>query len=179
MAGQSWVALVPPGFWTVDGTALNTSTTLTKISPAPDCVVPVNGMNVGSRLRVTAAGRFSTFTSGTLNLGLYWGDVAGPALGTTGALVMPVSQTNLTWRLEAIIDFRTNGTAGTAMTTGQAILGLTTLTASSFLIPGSAPATVSIDTTVAKILALGATWSVSSASNSIQCHEWMVESLAA
>lgn len=176
MPTQSWVSLAPPTFWTADGTALANSTTLTSISPAPDVVIPANYLQIGSRIRVTGTGRFGTTATPTLTLGVYYGGAAGVALATTGALTTPAGAVNMTWYLQAIIDVRTNGTTGTAMCTGL-VAGLTSATAVN-LIPATAPATATIDTTAAKALVLGATWGTANASNTITCHSWMVETLA-
>lgn len=169
---QALDAYLHPG----DGTALATSTTLTKISPAPDYVLPSGLLIPGSVLRLTAAGRFSTTGTPTLLLGFYYGDVSGVALATTGALTTASGAANLTWRFEALMVVRSIGAAGTAMTIGEAggITGATTKN----LAPASAPAVATINTTIANILSVGAQWGTSSASNSITCHQFLVESVA-
>lgn len=176
MPGQAWVAPVPPYFWTVDGAAYANATAVTSISPLPDSVLPANFLNVGSRLRVTAAGRFSTTGTPTLILGLYYGLVTGVALGVSAAITTSSGASNLTWRAEWTVDVRTNGASGTAMTTGM-VFGVSGATAVN-TIPASAPAVATIDTTVSKALEIGATWGTASASNTITCHSYLVESLA-
>jgi hypothetical protein len=177
MPSQSWVALVP-SLPAADGTALANSVTLTAISPLPDVTIPANFLAVGSRIRISATGRYSTTATPTLNLGIYYGGVGGVAAGVTGAITMPSTVTNLTWALEAYITIRTAGSAGTGMCTGKVQYGNAATTALAIMLPSSAPATFVADTTTAKTLVLGATWGTASASNTITVHDWLVESLA-
>jgi hypothetical protein len=176
MPAQSWVALTPPVFWTADGTAYTASTTLTSITPTPDVVLPANFLQVGSRLRITAAGRLSTTSTPTLQFGLYYGGVGGVSLAAISATAT-VAATNVTFRAQFVMDVRTIGTAGTAMVTGQLEGLVYSATVPTTMIPVSAPATATIDTTAAKALVLGATWGTNNAS-SLQIHSWLVESLA-
>ena len=177
MPSQSWVALTP-SLPFADGAALSNSVTLTAISPAPDVTIPANFLFAGSRLRITASGRYSTTVTPTLNWGLYYGGVGGVAAGVTGAITMPSTVTNLTWRLNATLTVRTAGTSGTGIVTGEVTYGSSATASLPVMIPSSAPATFVCDTTTAKTLVLGATWGTASASNTIQVHDWLVESLA-
>jgi len=158
-----------------DGTALANSTTLTDISPAPNIVVPANFLTAGVALRVTARGRVSTTATPTLNLGVYVGAVAGAALGATGAITTTSGVTNVPWSLETLTIIRTDGATGTAFTQGF-VSGISgTVGVSTVPIPASAPATVTWDTTAAKALTVGATWGTANASNTITCHQFIVE----
>jgi hypothetical protein len=159
---------------TADGTALATSTTLTDISPAPPIVIPANLLQIGSTIRVRAAGRFSTTATPTLLLGLYYGGVAGVAICATSAVTTPSGVTNQTWEFEAEFDVRTIGSAGSALGVGKAI---NISTVATNMAPATAPAAATIDTTSAKALTIGAQWGTSSASNTITCHRYRVELL--
>jgi hypothetical protein len=173
MARTLYVAPIPPQNVTA-GTALANSTTLTDISPAPQILVPANMLDVGQVIRLTAFGVFSTTATPTLLTGFYWGGVAGTALGATGAITTGTA-TNWLWRTEYEGRVRTTGTGGTIMGSGQMFLG-TSLTAMSVsALPGTALAAVTIDTTTAKALTVGAQWSAASASNTITCHHFSVE----
>lgn len=160
---------------TTDGAALASSTTLTEISAVADLVLGANELLVGSVLRVTAAGRYSTTGTPTLLLGLYYGGVAGVALAASAAITTPSGVTNLTWRLEALITVRSIGSSGTAMAIGE-VKGISSATGVN-LLPASAPAVATIDTTAAKALVLGAQWGANSASDTITCHQFLVESV--
>lgn len=175
MASQYWESVLTAPAHIADGAALANSTTLTDINPTPNLTLPANYLTPGSVLKLTASGRFSTTGTPTLLLGAYYGAVAGTALATTGALTTASGVTNLTWRFEAYISVRTVGSSGTAITTGWAA-GITAATAVA-LVPASAPATATIDTTGAKAITLGAQWGTASASNTITCHQFLIESL--
>jgi hypothetical protein len=161
-----------------DGTAYASSTTLTAVSPTPDVTIPANFLTVGSRLRVTARGRYSTTATPTLILGLYYGGVGGVAAGVSSAITMPSGVTNMSWEFEAMIDIRTAGSAGTGFVQGHWIYSSAATTTLSVLVPGSVPATFVADTTTAKALVLGATWGTNSASNTLTVHQWLVESVS-
>lgn len=176
MPMQTWEAVISPDY-NADGTALANSTTLTDISPTPNLVLPANFLREVAHLRIWASGRVSTTATPALTLGVYYGAVAGTALATTGAITTTSGVTNVTWILEAMIDIRTDGASGTAFTTGK-VNGISgTVGVSIVPMPASAPSAVTIDTTAAKALTIGATWGAASASNTITCHQYIVEAM--
>jgi hypothetical protein len=122
-------------------------------------------------------GTFSNTSTPTLILGFYYGGVAGVALGATGATTTTTGATNWPWRLEMTCVVRSVGSSGTIMCQGTVDLA-TSLTAVTHIpIPATALATVSIDTTTAKAITCGATWGTNSASNTLMCHQMIVEAL--
>lgn len=157
------------------GSAYNTSVTLTDVSPAPQIILPANQLDNGMVLRLTAFGVFSNTATPTLLMGFYYGGVAGTALAASGATTTTTGATNWPFRLEYEGRVRSTGTAGTIM--GQGFLDLaTSLTAVSRIpIPATALATVTIDTTTAKSLTVGAQWGTSSASNTLTVHHFSAE----
>lgn len=177
MPAQFWSALLTSPDYIADGTAYASSVTLTDVSPTPNIILPANYLYPGQVLRVTASGRVSTTGTPTLNLGLYYGAVAGTALGTTGAITTTSGVTNVTWNFEARVVIRTIGATGTAFTTGWASGISGTVGVSTVPVPAATAAAVTIDTTSAKALTLGATWGTNSASNTLTCHTFLVEAL--
>lgn len=174
MPVQFWSAMINSPADIADGTALANSTTLTDISPAKSLVIPAQYLYPGQVFQVVANGRVSTTATPTLNLGIYYGAVAGTALGTTGAITTTSGVTNVPWRLEAWVKIKTKGATGTALTIGE-VGGISgTAGVSVVPIPASAPADVTIDTTAAKDLTVGATWGTASASNTITCHQFFI-----
>lgn len=163
-----------------DGTALNTSTSRTSITPAhARYTTPTAGFwYVGKVLRLKAMGRISTFTSGTLILSFGVGSVDAFA---SQALTMVASQTNQTWYLDLLMTVRAVGAGGSATANLMGIGSLNAgaaITAASTQLPATAPAVgSSFDPGAASVLDLFATWSVSSASNSIQLHQYTLEAL--
>lgn len=178
MPYMAWESLLNTPQATAAGTALATSTTLTDISPTPNWPLPANFLQAGSALRFTAFGVFSTTATPTLLLGFYYGGVAGTALATTGAVTTASAVTNVPWRMYAEATVWTTGTTGTISVQGEAKLGATVATWNTQIpIPVTALATVTIDTTAAKALTVGAQWGTSSASNTITCRGFYVESM--
>jgi hypothetical protein len=174
MARTLYVAPVPPLNATA-GAAYASSVTLTDVSPAPQVILPANLLDVGQILRLKAFGVFSTTAAPTLLLGFYYGLVAGTALAASGAVATGSGVTNVPWHLEYEGRVRSTGTAGTIMGAGFEYRG-TAVNAGGFLpIPITALATVTIDTTTAKALSVGAQWGTSSASNTLTCHHFSVE----
>lgn len=160
------------------GTALANSTTLTDVTPAPQLVIPANYLQVGSAIRVTAFGTFSNTATPTLLLGVYFGGVAGTALAATGAITTTTGATNWPFRLEYTGIVRSNGATGTII--GQGFVDLaTSLTAVTRIpIPATSLATISIDTTTAKAITIGAQWGAASASNTLTVQGVLIESMA-
>lgn len=171
MARQYWVTPLAP-FPIGDGAALASSAALTDISPIPPRVLAANALEVGSILRLTASGRFSTTGTPTLAIGFYYGGIAGVALCATSAVTTPSGVTNQTWRCEAEVTVRTVGSSGTALGIGVAE---NISTVATNMMPATAPAAATIDTTTAKSLTVGAQWGTSSASNTITCHFFLAE----
>lgn len=160
------------------GTPLASSTTLTDISPAPQLVLPANYLFVGQRLRLTAYGIFSSVSAPTLLLGGYWGGVAGTALAATAANTIG-NGTNWPWQLWLDIYVRSVGSSGSVWCNGQAIIA-TSLTqpATPFFLPSSQTQPVTVNTTTANAITVGAQWGASSASNTITCEDAYVEALS-
>lgn len=119
MSRQAWVESL---HWQVaDGTAVANTTTETIIFP--DINVPANYLQDGRTLRLTAYGRYSTTGTPTLTFALRWGGVSGTVIAQSGAITCGSGVTNAMWKLEAIIQVRANGSAGTVFAVGQVSLG--------------------------------------------------------
>lgn len=162
-----------------DGPALTNTTTKTSILPAQAKYTPNQQFwTVGKQLHIMARGRVSTFTSGTLILGVAVGAVDAFA---SQALTMVASQTNQTWELDLLLTARAVGAGGSAtanlLTTGN-LTAAAAITAAITNLPASAPAVgTSFDPAGLGVIDLMATWSVSNAANSIQVHQYILEEL--
>jgi len=181
MSLQSWSETLISA--QIDGTALNTSTTATSILPAAaKYTLPANYFSIGKILRVTAQGRVSTTSSApTITFDIRFGAVI---VFNGAAVTTVVSMTNKTWQLEALLTCRAIGASTTANLMGigkwtsSAVVGSTGGNANTAMLPDSAPAVgTGFDSTVAQVVDLFATWSASSASNSVQLHTFTLESL--
>lgn len=169
---QYWNASIPP-FASADGTALASSTTLTDVSLAPQITLPANFLEVGMRLRLEAFLTFSTTGTPTLLTGFYYGGVAGSALAASSAVTTGSAAAAWSVILRYIGQVRAIGSSGSIVGQGELQLGTALTTFTGRPIPEvAASRTVTIDTTVAKALTVGAQWGTSSASNTITCNDF-------
>jgi hypothetical protein len=130
---------------------------------------------VGKRLRIEMFGRITTAaTPGNLTFDVYWGTNAaanGTILASSAAQALTASQTNLSFTIQLDIQCRAigNGTLGSLLCTGFAILN-EAVAAPHMLIPASAPAAVgSLDLTAANYVSVQAKRSGSTA-ETMQVH---------
>ncbi len=168
-----------------DGTALANSTTATSLLAAARKIatLPAGYFDeLGKRLCFEFSGRISTVvtTPGTLTLALRLGSVD---VFSSGAMTLnTTAQTNVHWSLKGELIARALGT-GTATTLfpkgcrfrSHAVIGSPAPTAGgagTHMLPyNAAPAVgTGFDNSVSQLIDLFATWSVASASNSIQLH---------
>jgi len=132
-------------------------------------------LQLGQAYLVKANGIVSNTSTPTLLFGLYWGAVAGTALATTGAVTTPSGAwSNTTWDAEWLLRVDAVGTSGSIRTIGK----LTVLTATPVLygmpITSSSGNNVTVDTSTAKLLTVGAQWGTSSGSDNIQLMQFAV-----
>lgn len=176
MGNQFWVSPMPP-FHNTAGTALANSTTLTDISPSPPIVLPANWAGLlGAELEIYAQGFFSTTATPTLIMGIYFGGVAAALPLAATSAVTTGTATAWPWKITYRGVVRAIGTSGSINGYGEALLG-TSLTAwTGRPIPETAAGrTVTIDTTAAKAITIGAQWGAASASNTITCDDISVK----
>ena len=187
MSNNTWVELI--SFDQADGTALNTSTTPTSLlPPSAKFTLPANHFNyVGKKLRIRAAGRISNIvtTPGTLTLDFRLGSVVAFNGGAIALNI--VAKTNVTWIFEAELEARAIGSGTSAALLGigkfmsESVIGSPAPSAGGsglLLLPSSAPANGSgFDSTAAQQIDMFGTWSISNAANSIQLHQFSLESL--
>lgn len=170
---QYLVTPIPP-FHIADGAAYANSTTLTDVAPTPAVQLGANLLEIGTRLEWYAVGRYSNTSTPTLTLGIYSGTIgqaigSGVALCTTSALTTVSGVTNRTWCLRGQGTVRAVGSSGTIL--GMAEVSNIT-TGATDMAPATAPATATIDTTVARYITIGATWGTANASNTLTVHDF-------
>jgi hypothetical protein len=187
MSFQSWMETVAAA--TTSGTAVASSTTETIL--VSNVTLPANYLQNGRCLRLRAFGGYGTTGTPTLAFAIRWGGgtgASGTVMAKTGSIVTGsgvgggASMTAL-WSLEALIQVRANGSSGTTMTNGEVTL-FTTGTASGSGYPlasgttgGTTPVVATIDLTADTALSLTALWGTNNAANSIQLHNYTIESL--
>src|SRR5947209_6004340 len=182
MSNNTWTSLLNTNqFSQVNvGTALANSVAATDVSPGANTAgqaftFPASYLRVGQQYRVTATGIISNTGTPNLTLGIYYGGAAGTALATTGALATLTGLSNALWKLSAELRVDAEGTSGAIRTLGTCVgpfSGTVFLPATS-----SSGNSVTVDTSAAKILTVGATFGTASASNSLQVITYTIERL--
>lgn len=157
------------------GAAFATFTTAKDVSPTPLPFLDANMLKLGSKLELEAYGEFSTTVTPTLQIMFLYGVAAGAVasggvtLAASGAITTASGAAAFMWHAKWIGIVTAVGTAGSIDGSGILDLG-TSLTAAPAASPmpiTAAARIVTIDTTAAKTLGVGAAWGTSSASNSI------------
>jgi hypothetical protein len=177
---QFWRSLLP-GSNAVGvgaGAAYASSTTLTDVSPAPQITLAANSLYVGQRLRVKGYGIFSNTGTPTLLFGIYYGGVAGTALAATGATTTTTGATSWPFDVELDILVKSVGTSGTVWCNGKVNLGTSLTAMTPIWLPSTQSQPVTINTTTANALTLGAQWGTNSASNTLTVEDFYAETLA-
>lgn len=149
-------------------------------------------MQDGRTLRLLASGGYGTTATPTIIFALRWGGVAGTVLAKSATVTLTsgvgggASMTALWW-LELVLQTRSNGSAGTAMTNGLVTLFTSTAatagTVTNYGMPvpivsgstgGTTPAAATVDWTADTALSLTALWGTNNAANSIQGHTYNI-----
>lgn len=167
-----------------DVASVTLSTTLKALVPAGS--LPPLGSNyfsfVGKAVRIKMTGRITTgATPGNGQFALMWGsgaDNTGTNVVQSSTFALVASQTNLTWWLELILRCRAIGTSGSLIGTGIMSFNNAVVASTNqpILIPASAPAATTIDTTAANLLSPQFLRSGSTA-ETMQVHECLTEAL--
>jgi hypothetical protein len=169
-----------PLVWiTSDGTPVANTTTETSLITDPS--IPANYMADGRLLRLRAFGKLSTTGTPTITFALRYNGQAGTLLATSEALTNGSGVANVNWDIEAYIQTRSNGSAGSLLVWGAVRLhtAAATVLQNVFSVSGyDAPAAVgSLNLTTAWPLALTADWSAASSSNTATLMFYLLESL--
>lgn len=191
MSRQYWGEQIS---WAVaSGTAIANSVTETILFP--NVTIPANYLQDGRTLRIVVYGSYGTTATPTLQLRIRYGGVSGTVIGATG-LITTTSGVGggasmlAMFSIEAVIQTRSNGSAGTLMTNGNVITHtdtpLTAGTVTNYGQPspiasgstgGDTPVAVAVDLTADTALSITAQWGTSNAANSIQGLNYTIESL--
>lgn len=184
-SSQGWEEVM---YYTLADTQILNTTTETIM--VPNYSIPANYLYPGRILKYTLFFDWSTVitTPGTLTLALRWGGVAGTALATSGAFAPDptAASTTVSGMVEYILTCRSQGTAGSVFTMGRMTLSdfddasVTTIVGNlnMLMIPPSAPAAVTVDTTTAaNALSPTAKFSVATATTQLTTHMAILETL--
>lgn len=185
MSRQYWEELL--SWATSSGTAVANTTTETILFP--NVTVPANYMQDGRTLHLVVIGQHSTLGSGTVTLlfTVRWGGVSGTVICKSAAITQLISLTAALWMFEVWITTRSNGSSGTVMGNGWAMVaGATAPTIGSATgAPAVAPmtnggqvtpATASLDLTADTALSVTVTHGAANASNTVTGLNYTIES---
>ena len=157
------------------GAAYASSSSATDVSAAPQFLSQTWGpMRVGQRLRFTGYAIASNTGTPTLNLGIYYGGVAGVALATSGTITTTTAMTNWTWRFEVHSEVITTGSSGTIRSYGWIDIPTSATAVTRQQMNGTAQ-DVTVNTTTSSALTAGATWGTSNASNTLTLKGFVIE----
>ena len=171
---------------TESGTAVANTTTETTLFPV--ITIPANFLRDGRLLRVTAIGQYSTTGTPTMLFSIRLGGAAGTLVCKSAACTTPSGVTAAVWKVEALLQVRTNGSSGTVMGNGiatvcAAVAGtVASATGEGLVTPMTqggvvTPATATVDFTANQDLVVTITWGTASASNTITGLNLLVEAV--
>lgn len=178
---------------TSSGAAVATTTAETVLFP--NVTIPANYMQDSRVLRLTIFGDYGTTGTPTLQFRLRWGGVSGTVLCATAAATLTSgvgggASMTAPFGMSALIQVRSNGATGTAMTNGRVELFTSTaptagtVTNYGLVIPlasgstgGTTPAVATCDFTTDTAFAVTAQWGTSNAANSVQGLNYLLESV--
>lgn len=182
MGQTTWQGIVNPERQIQNaGTALANSASAADLPNAPQFTFGPDAFSKGGEFVVVeAAGILSTAPSAnpTLTVGVYWGGVAGTALGTFSAWTAVASLTNAQWVMRTKTVWRVVGASGTASAYTTGLLWLpasATQEQAAYPITLTQPVSSGLATTVSSTLTVGATWSSAVSGTSITCQSFTVD----
>ena len=173
MPAQFWVSNVTsPGQGA--GTAYASATAATDVSPGNPQYLTVPPLYVGQKFHLVAYGIASNTSTPTLNLGIYYGGVAGTALCTSGAITTTSSMSAWQWLIVVDSEVISTGSSGAIRSYGWVDIP----TSSTAVTRQSMSATsqdVTVNTGTNSALTFGATWGTSNSSNTLTCKGYKIE----
>lgn len=166
MSSNNWTALLNNDSRGIsaDGLTLGTFTTSAPIFPT--LVLPANYLKVGRLLHLRARGIWAATGTPTYTFRLQ-NTIGTTVTLVTSAAITVSAITNQAWEIDLQIQCRSEGTSGTVLAMGDLNMG--GVTGTQFLpATGTAPATATVDTTIAQTWGLEIACSASSASNTVK-----------
>lgn len=183
---DGYVTTPVPPFHNAAGASFGTFTTRQDVSPTPVPVILPYQLRIGSKLRIEAQGEYSSTATPTIVLGVYVGSGVG-ASGAPSAITTVLAETGTVslataaawpWKLDLNVTVTALGTSGTFLCSGNAHAGSSLTALSDLAVPiTQALRTVTVNTTVANAVGVCATFSASSASNTVKVNSLLVSLL--
>jgi len=165
-AGTTEAAIAVSPTYSGSGAAVGTQTTAGRIGGS-EFWYP------GRTIEVLLRGTMTTgATPGTLILNWRLDSITGASLGAGPTLTLIASQTTISWSFRGDIVCRSVGTSGTLMGMGEFFTMPAIIAANVQMIPNSAPATATIDTTASHQIIVSALFSQAGSSAITQQQFW-------
>jgi hypothetical protein len=170
-------------FHTAVGASFGTFTTRQDVSPLPVPVILPYQLRIGTRIKIEAEGEFSSTATPTIVLGFYIGSGFG-ASGAPSAITTVLAESSAIslataaawpWRMEWRGLVTALGTSGQLVGQGDVEAGTSLTAFTSSAIPTTqALRTLTFNQTVANAVGVCATFSASSASNTVKVNNMSV-----
>lgn len=180
---DGYVTTPVPPFHTAVGASFGTFTTRQDVSPVPVPVLLPYQLRVGTKMRIEAQGEFSSTATPTIVLGAYIGTGFG-ATGIPSAITTVLAETGTIslataaawpWKIDLLGVITVLGTSGQMVISGNAHAGSSLTALSDLALPiTQALRTVTFNSTVANAVGICATYSASSASNTVKVNNLAV-----
>lgn len=166
MARNTWVNLINDDARGLSADGLTLATFTTSAPVFPTVTFPANFFKTGKLLHLRARGIWAATATPTYTFRLQ--NTGGTTVTVVTSAAITVSAiTNQAWEIDIQIQCRSEGTAGTVLGFGDLNMG--GVTGVNYLpATGTAPATATVDTTIAQTWGLEIACSASSASNTVK-----------
>jgi hypothetical protein len=132
--------------------AVTLATTDKMIYPGSRTLINAANLSPGKKYELYVYGTITTgATPGNLGVEFYWGsaDAATTLLASSAALTLIANQTAIPFLVTVRLQFRAVGPSGSVLAHGKLEIGTAVVAVGQALIPASAPAAVTVDTTAA------------------------------
>lgn len=166
MGRNTWANLIndDPRGLSADGLTLASFTTSAPVFPT--LVLPANYLKTGRLIHLRARGIWAATGTPTYTFRLQ-NTVGTVVTVVTSAAITVSAITNQMWELDIQIQCRSEGVTGTVLAGGD--LNMAGVTGTQYLpVAGTAPATATVDTTIAQTWGVEIACSASSASNTVK-----------
>jgi hypothetical protein len=158
---------------TADGAAFANFTTFQDVSPTPSILIPQQNLEAGLDVYLEAMGEFSTTGTPTFALG-FWFNTVATVLAQNALTATATTGASWPWKIRYRGRLRVATPSNAASFNGQGevwVGGSLTAWQTGFPVPiptTAAARTVTVDTSAARAIGVGAAWGTANASNTLK-----------
>lgn len=166
MPSNSWTALINTDSRGISQDGLTLASFTTSAPVFPLMVFPANSFKVGKMFHLRARGIWAATGTPTYTFRLQ-NTVGTTVTIVTSAAITVSAITNQMWELDIQVQCRSEGVTGTVLAGGD--LNMAGVTGTQYLpVAGTAPATATVDTTIAQTWGIEIACSASNAANTVK-----------